>query len=270
MSELQNLPDHERASQLFGCWNSEPDTVKWFDRKWVRGIDGERVKKSLPIGCSKVISWDKANTEYSPKLKNTDADFTACIHMAKCKNGFYYIYGDFAPTTYDEYEKLYGKFRLASGARDNLMLLQAKHDGADTKIVIAQDVGADGKQVFQEIAKKFVSEGFKVYPSVTGTTKSKAVRFEPFLSAAQSGLVYIIEDSFPDQRTLNAFYRELEQFQPDENGKWRSSRKIKDDWCDVISDCFNFLCKDKVITTPNLHRLPQPPLTQKAISLADN
>lgn len=269
LSELQNLPEHERASQLFGNWNSEADIVKYFDRKWVRGIDGERVKKSLPLGCRMVTAWDKANTEYSPKLKNTDADFTACIHMAKCREGFYYIYGNFAPTTYDQYEKLYGKFRLNSGARDQLMLLQAKHDGSDVPIVIAQDVGADGKQVFQELAKKFIAEGFKVVPSAMATTKGKAVRFEPFLSAAQSGLVYIVEDSFPDSRTLNAFYQELEQFQPDENGKWRSSRKIKDDWIDVVSDCFNYLNTAKVYATPNLSALPPPPLSTKAIALSD-
>lgn len=269
LSELQNLPEHERASQLYGNWFAEADTVKFFDRKWVRGIDGERVKKSLPLGCRTVIAWDKANTEYSPKLKNTDADFTACIHMAKCREGFYYIYGNFAPTTYDEYEKVYGKFRLAAGARDQKMLLQAKYDGADTKIVIAQDVGADGKQVFQELAKKFIAEGFKVIPSAMATTKGKAVRFEPFLSAAQSGLVYIIEDSFPDSRTLEMFYQELEQFQPDENGKWRSGRKIKDDWTDVVSDCFNYLNNEKVYHTPNLSAFAPPPPTAKALALAD-
>lgn len=258
LSELQNLPEHERASQLFGNWHSESDKIKFFDRKWLRGQHGERVKKSLPEGCQRVVAWDKANTEYSPKIKNTDADFTACIHMAKDSNGFYYIYGDFAKTTFDEHEQVYGKFRKAAGERDQLMLLQAKHDGRETKVVLAQDAGADGKQVFQEIAKKFVAEGFKIYPSAASGTRSKSSRFEPFLSAAQSGLVFIVEDSFPDTRTLNAFYRELEQFQPNEDGKWRSSRKIKDDWVDTTADCFNHLCRVKTYTVPKLTALNDP------------
>jgi phage terminase large subunit-like protein len=266
LSELNNLPDHERASQLYGNWFATPDKVAFFDRKWVRGAAGERVKTSLPDECRKVISWDRANTEYSPQLKNTDADYTACIHMAKCKDGFFYIYGDFAKTTYDQHEQVYGKFRKASGARDNLMMLQAKHDGVDTPIVIAQDVGADGKQVFIEASKKFLSEGFRVYSSVSSISKSKMSKFEPFLSAAQNGLVFIVEDSFPDKRTLELYYKELESFQPDVNGKWRSNRRIKDDWVDVTSDCFNYLCREKVYAVPNLSAFTPPPLTAKALA----
>lgn len=269
LSELQNLPDHERASQLYGNWHATADQVKFFDRRWLRGPSGERVKKSLPVGCRKVIAWDKANTEYDPKIRNTGADFTACIHMAKCKEGFYYIYGDFANTTYDEYEKVYGKFRKSSGARDLLMLNQAKHDGKDVGIIIARDGGADGLQVFQELSKKFISQGYKTYGSASAVSKSKMAKFETFLSAAQTGLVYIIEDSFPDQRTLDMFYRELEQFQPDETGKWRSTRTTKDDWVDVTADCFNFLAKEKVYNTPKLSAFAKPPSTTKAQMLAE-
>lgn len=266
LSELQNLPPHERDSQLYGNWFAEAHTVKIFDRKWLRGVAGERVKPVIPEGSRRVRAWDKSGTEYSPKVRN-NPDFTACIGMAKCPNGFYYVYGNFAPTTYDEYEKVYGKFRQSSGARDLLMLQQAKFDGCDTPIVIAQDAGADGKQVFQEMSKKFFSEGFKVYSSAMAVNKSKAVKFEPFLSAAQNGLVFIVEDSFPDQRTLDLFYRELETFQPDNEGKWSSTRKIKDDWVDVVSDCFNFLNKHKYYETPNISGLStQPALTMKAVA----
>jgi phage terminase large subunit-like protein len=248
---LQNKPEHIRAAELYGCWFAEADTVKYFDRKMVRGPNGERVKKSLPLGCNKVIAWDKANTEYLPKLHNTDADFTASIHMAKCPNGFFYIYGDYHESNYDEYEKVYGKFRKSSGARDQIMLNQAIHDGNDTTIIIAQDAGADGKEVYQSMAKKFLSNGFRVKSAVTAVQANKFTRFEPFLMAAEQGLVYIIEDSFPDARTLEKFYRELEQFSPTlpDGRKWRSNRILKDDLCDVISDSFNYLNTAQVIPT---------------------
>lgn len=248
LSELQNLPEHERAKQLFGNWFASEDKPKYWDRKFVRGVDGERIKKRLPDHCMKVIGWDKANTEFVPKIQNTDADFTACMHMAKDRDGFYYIYGDFHESNYDEYEKVYGKFRKSAGGRDQIMLNQAKHDGTDTVIVIAQDVGADGKQVYQQMASKFISEGFRVKPSAMPVQTRKFDRFEPFLMACQAGLVYIIEDSFPDARTLELFYKELEHFAPMLNGKkWRSTRVLKDDVCDAISDCFNYLSKQQVI-----------------------
>ena len=248
LSELQNLPEHERAKQLYGNWFVEEDKAKYFDRKMVRGVHGERVKNALPLKCKKAIAWDKANTEYVVKLHNTDADFTASMHMAKCSSGFYYIYADFHESNYDEHEKVYGKFRLASGARDQIMLNQANHDGRDVDIIIAQDVGADGKQVYQEMSKKFLSSGFRVKSAVTSVQTRKFTRFEPFLMAAEQGLIFIVEDSFPDTRTLEMFYKELEQFAPTINGKkWRSTRTIKDDMCDVISDLYNYLNKTQII-----------------------
>jgi phage terminase large subunit-like protein len=232
----------------------------------VRGPNGERVKKSIPIGAVKVRAWDKANTEYIPKLNNTDADFTACIGMAKDKFGFYYIFGDFHESNYDEYEKVYGKFRKASGARDQIMLNQAEHDGNDTTIVIAQDCGSDGKQVYQEMAKKFLSAGYRVKPSVSATQANKFTRFEPFLMACEAGLVYIVEDSFPDARTLEVFYRELEQFAPTlPNGKkWRSNRILKDDFCDVAADTYAYLSQAKIHTVPKLGAINSP--TAKAVA----
>lgn len=266
LSELQNLPEHERAKQLYGNWFAEADTVKYFSRKMVRGINGERVKKAVPIGSNRVRAWDKANTEYVVKLNNTDADFSACIAMAKSPDGFYYIYADYHESNYDEHEKVYGKFRKASGARDQIMLNQAEHDGKETTIVIAQDAGADGKQVFQEMAKKFISHGFKVRSATTAVQSNKFTRFEPFLMACDSGLVFIVEDSFPDARSLELFYKELEQFSPTlpDGRKWRSNRILKDDHCDAVSDCFNFLSTAKTYTVPKIGHINSP--TAKAIA----
>lgn len=241
LSELQNLPKHERDAQLYGCWHAMPDQVNYFNRAWVRGIEGERVKQNIPMKSQRVRAWDKAGTEFVPAIKNYP-DFTACAGMAKDLDGFYYIYGDFHPDNHDRHEQVFGKFRKGAGERDAIMLKQAVHDGADTKIVIAQDAGADGKQVYQDLAKKFTSQGFIVKPSPMATNKSKLSRYEPFCSAAQAGLVYIVESSFPDKRTLEQFYLELENF----DGQ-RSTGTKKDDVVDSISDCFNYLSREQVI-----------------------
>lgn len=43
-----------------------------------------------------------------------------------------------------------------------------------------------------------------------------------------------------------------------------------DDYPDAAATVFTYLNSARIITTPNLHKLPPPPLTQKAVSLADN
>lgn len=264
LSELQNLPEHERESQLYGGWFAEPDRPQFFHRSMVRGVHGERVKPYLPSECRTVRAWDKAATEYVPKLNNTDADFSACMGMAKDKEGNYYIYGDFCDENYDPFEKVFGKFRKNSAQRDQIMLKQAEHDGKDTLLVIARDAGADGKQVYEEMAKKFISAGFKIRPSASGHTQSKFAKFENFLSACQAGIVYIVESSFRDARTLELVYRELEAFNPDPvTGKWKSTRLIKDDWLDSICDCFNLLAQERVYTVPK--PLPISAPSQKSL-----
>jgi hypothetical protein len=78
--------------------------------------------------------------------------------------------------------------------------------------------------------------------------------------ACEAGLVYIVEDSFPDKRTLELFYNELEQFAPTlpDGRKWRSSRRIKDDVADSCSDAFNTLNKQQVIPTIVMPTLARP------------
>lgn len=266
LSELQNLPEHERESQLYGCWNAVEHKPTFFNREMVRGKHGERVVSNVPLGATRVRAFDKAATEFNPKANNTDADFTACIGMAKDKLGNYYLYGDFCDENYDQYEKCYGKFRKNSAQRDAIMLAQAQYDGSDTYIVIAKDAGADGKTVYEELSRKFISKGFKIKPSKSGHTQNKMTKFEPFLCAAQAGLVCIVENSFRDARTLELFYKELEYFNPDPvTGKWRSGRNgKKDDWIDVVSDCFNWICSEKVYTVPRLAQVSQESPTLKA------
>lgn len=259
LSELQNLPPHERDAQLYGNWLVQKEKAEYFHRSMVRGESGEKVALQVPIGAMRVRSTDKAATEFSPKLNNTEADFTASIGLAKDKDGYFYIYGDFCPESYDPHEKVYGKYRKNSADRDNIMLKQAHYDGKDTYIVVARDAGADAKTVYEQISKKFLSEGFKFKPSGSGYNQNKLTKFEPFLCACQAGLVKIVESSFPDARTLELFYQELEGFDPDPvTGRWRSGRKKKDDWLDAVAEAFIFLSKEKVYTVPKLAVLDNP------------
>lgn len=265
LSELQNLPQHERDSQLYGNWFAKAEKAEYWKREMIRGINGEKVLSSIPHGCVKVSSYDKAITEYIPKLNNSDADFTAMCHMARTQDGNFIIYGNHCPENYDPHEQVFGKFRKNSGDRDRIMMKQAEHDGPDTLILIARDPGADGLQVHQEMSKRFIQKGFKVVKGVTSAQAGKFSRFEPFIMACELGLVKIVENTF-DPASLEAFYRELENFAPTlANGKpWRSSRKFKDDWPDSVSEAYNYLSQQKIYTVPKIAPINSP--TQKALS----
>lgn len=270
LSELQNLPEHERDSQLYGNWFAKAEKAEFWKREMIRGINGEKVLSILPEGCRKVAAWDKAITEYVPKLNNTDADFSACIHLAKSEDGIFYLYGNYCDENYDQYEQVFGKFRKNSGDRDRIMMKQAEFDGKDTLILISRDCGSDGKQVHQEMSKRFIEKGYKVVNSNNPSTKGKFSKFEPFMLACQLGLVKVIESSF-DPKTLEAIYREFEGFAPTlPNGKpWRSGRSggsasRKDDWCDSVSEAYNYLSQQKIYTVPKIAPINSP--TQKALS----
>lgn len=66
LSELQNLPDHERERQLYGNWYAMPQGANYWRREWIRGENGERVLSSLPNDvtlCAR--AYDKAGSEPS-------------------------------------------------------------------------------------------------------------------------------------------------------------------------------------------------------------
>ncbi|QDP59442.1 MAG: putative terminase large subunit [Prokaryotic dsDNA virus sp.] len=235
LAELNSLPRVERAQLLDGCWYAIPEASGYFKRDWLR-------KASCPpLGCREVRAWDKASTE--PSEVNRYPDFTASIKMLKDKNDEYYILGDYCPTNFDKKEPdIKGRFRRRSGDRDNIILAQAKHDGEDCIIVMPQDAGQAGATEFQESSKKLINEGFVVKKDPTPTQRSKLNRFTPFASACENGLVHIIESSFPDKRTLEYFYKELEMFDGE-----RSSSSRKDDVVDCTASAFNYLARQKVL-----------------------
>ena len=70
------LTEHERDSQLWGNWYSRAKTESLWQRQWIRGEDGERVKKrKVPFKTVKVRGVDKAHT--LPSDTNKYPDYTA-------------------------------------------------------------------------------------------------------------------------------------------------------------------------------------------------
>ena len=243
LSELQNLPDHERDRQLWGNWYARPSGSAYFDRKWLVPVD------KIPMGTKSCRAWDKASTE--PSEINKYPDYTAgSPRVHKCSDGFFWIVWDFLDDITDDINDSNipnGKFRKRAGERDQLMLKQAKADGTDCKIVIAVDPGSNGKDAFESTKKKFMAEGFDVVPDPMPSNKSKLVRFEPFASAAQDGLIRVVRSSFPNDKTYNAFMKECEAFDGE-----RSTSSRKDDWPDAIASAVNYLAREKTLPTFSL------------------
>ena len=240
VSELQNLPEHERDSQLWGNWYSRAKTESLWQRQWIRGEDGERVKKrkDVPFKTVKVRGVDKAHT--LPSDTNKYPDYTAFSpRIEKDSDGFYYLFGDYHNEITDPILKpsdkpVLGRFRKQAGERDALIIKQAKFDPPDCRVVLTKDTGA-GSGDHQYTLAKLTTEKIKVIEdqSTSNVAGKKLKDFLPFANACQQGLVYIVEDSFhPD--TLKEYYRELERFDGE-----RSTSGKKDDWCDATAMAFN-------------------------------
>ena len=237
LSELQNLPDHERARQLHGNWYARPTGSNYFQRDWL--IDAD----TWPEKAKCCRAWDKAAIK--PNDNNRHPDFTACSPRIYTYQGRFWLVWDTHRNNKDDMDNdkdIRGKFRLQAGERDLKMLEQAKHDGEECHIVFAVDPAAAGKMEFEHSAKEFLKEGFIVKKDSMPNNKSKIVRFQPFASACQNGLVYIVRSSFPNDATYNAFMKELEGF----DGEPSTTVK-KDDWPDATASAFNYISRMKTL-----------------------
>lgn len=249
VSELISLPPYKRDTQLYGNWLAKPTKNRMFRREFLRGLgdhpDYGKEEVVLPAKRQTCRAWDLAYT--APSQANKYPDYTASIKMHKCNRGYYYIDGGWHPEIYDEVkdgkeDKCLGRFRKNVGGRDEAMLKQAHYDGKKCTVIIPK-ASAAGKAEFEQLKVMFVNEGFKVAGASTGNAAgAKGLRFSPFCSAAEQGLVFILKDTFKCQHSLELCLTELEYF---EHGQ-KSTAKIKDDWVDGFSDSFTELQKTKV------------------------
>lgn len=237
LAKLKGQSRVNQARLLHGNWYAVEEASGYFKREWVKN-------KKAPLGAVSCRAYDKAATEVSEV--NRKPDYTASIKLSKDREGYFYIQGSFHPSFKDDDSDILGRFRKRAGSRDLLISHQAHQDGTDCKVVFAVDCGQAGKVEFFESSKKLIAEGFVVKKDPTPIQKSKLSRFTPFASAAENGMIFIDESSFPNKQTLNAFYNELEAFDGE-----RSTASRKDDWADGIASAFNYLSRQTII-----HNIP--------------
>jgi len=236
-SELLSLPEHEKLRQYYGSWYARPTGANYFQRDWLVEVD------TYPNKAKCCRAWDKAATQ--PSELNKNPDYTACSPRIYMFEGLYYLVFDVHDSIKDPKDNdkdISGRFRLRSGERDLLIKRQAQHDGTDCHVVFAVDPSASGKTEFESSSQKLTCEGMVVKKDPMPNNKSKLVRFEPFASACQNGLVRVVRSSFPNKATYDAFMKELEAFdgQP-------STVSRKDDWPDATASAFNYISRMKTI-----------------------
>jgi phage terminase large subunit-like protein len=247
---LEGMNDVDKARNLYGNWYARPEGNKLFKRQWVRGEEGERVKKyvDIPNGIQWFRGWDKG---YSvPSDTNKYPDYSACSpKIGKDSTGFYWLVGNYQADQLDddqknkkERERVYGQFRKLAGERDILITKQAIYDGGDCSVVLSKDMGA-GTTDHTYTKTKLIENRVKVVEdkSAKNTPDKKIKDFLPFCNACEVGLVYIIEESF-NPATLEGWYKQLEAF----NGE-RSTGLRKDDIVDSTALGFNSACSIRII-----------------------
>lgn len=254
---LEGMNEVDKARNLHGCWYARPSGSNYFDRNWLEKVE------ELPRKTAKCRAWDKAGTEPSDTYRYPD--YTASIRMEKDKNGFYYIIGNYHPSNKDEDSDIWGRFRRRAGTRDTLILNQAELDGNEVTVVLPKDPSAAGLAEYQESAKRLVQEGFIVKADPMPNNKSKLLKFQPFASACENGLVRIVESSFPNQATLEHFYKELEAFTDA-----RSTSTRKDDLPDACASAFNYICRQRVYKCVARNQIQSNTLAKEVLDNYDN
>ena len=228
--KLNSMPEAKRKQLLEGCWAAIENSGIFFVRENLKRVT------TFPPSVTLCRGWDLASSsDDTPQTKGCDR--TASVLMAKSADGYYYILSGTS-------------FRKRVGERDQEILRIAKRDGSDVPVVIPKDTGAGGASAFEYMSKALLSEGFIVKKDMSSATASKLKKAEPFFSAAQNGLVFIVESGW-EREQLELFYRELEIY----DGVSKSTKLRHDDYVDCVATAFNHLSKAQHIpkfTLPSL------------------
>ena len=232
IADLESLKRVDRDRLLHGCWTAREEASGYFKREFLHKED------SIPLNAICCRAWDKSSAV--PTEKEKFPDFTASIKLYKTPEGEYFISGEAHPENRDDYDKeMFLKFRAKPGRRDLIIQKQALFDGSDCVVVLPQDPGQAGATEYVESAKKLAGQGIIVKKDPVVSTKSKLQKYSPVAAAIENGFVHIVESTFTNKHTLEAFLKENESF----DGS-RSTRKRKDDWPDTLATAYNFLSQE--------------------------
>ena len=229
---LEGLNRVEKELLLYGNWEARPETSTYFQRSWCEQVTSYDESQVVRV----VRAFDMAGTLRSDA--NPSPDYTACVKMAKMKDGTYLIL-DVKRT------------RIRFGDWEKFIIENALEDRElhrDVTILIPQDPNPAAKAATSLMIRNLAEAG--LYAQSIRASTSKLDRFRPFSACAQPGFVKILKDCGHDlenksYNTLDFVFRELEAF----DGQRRRGESGHDDVADSLSDAFSFLASK--MTLPN-------------------
>lgn len=154
-----------------------------FKGEWFKIVDAN------PIPFSRVRAWDLA---YST---NPNAKRTAGCLMSKCRDGQNYRY---------HIEDIKAG-RWGSGARNKMIVEQAKIDGKGVHIVLEEEPGSGGPTQIDELIR--LLDGYAVTRTRAATEGSKILRADPMMSQAEVGSVSMMAGAWNQE-----FHNEVNGF----------------------------------------------------------
>ncbi len=250
---LDSLNKIDKARLKYGNWYLRATNSTYFNRSDLMKAD------RIPPGALCCRAWDKNGV--APSDVNKYPDRSTGQKMYKTRDDEFYISGEYHHSNFDTREpEVFGRFSYSPGKRDNIILNQAKMDGSDCTIVMPVDPGSAGKTEYIESAKKLARDGFIVKKDPVPPQRSKLQRFMPFSAAVENHNVYIVESTFPNKETLEAFYHELESFSEAGSGKI-----LKDDIPDAIASAYNYLSQARNVPIVCRNQTASPTKTKQVL-----
>lgn len=202
IQNLQSLSEVKRRIYLDGSWTAREEESGYFKREFCKTI-----LFPSPHPHMRVRSWDLAAT--LPSTASPDPDWTRGVLMSKDREGIY---------TIEDIQSL----RDRPHAVEKLVLETAQNDPPNTLVVIPCDPGQAGIAYSNGLKVKLAELGIPC--KIVKANKSKLLRFKPFSSLSEAGVVRFVKAEWLDEA-----YEELENF----NGAKNNGH---DDICDAISD----------------------------------
>ena len=252
---LDAMPTEKRNALLLGAWLDSADSGVYWKREWLKQAH------ILPPNITQTVrAYDLAGSIPTPNYRSPD--YTVSIKMSKCSEGNYYMTGDYVPSFTDEGTKILGRMRRTYSDRDEIILEQAQHDGADIHLVLPEDTASAGKEVFASKVEYFLKHGFIVKKDVAVSNHKKLTKAEPFFQACGIGKVFILENTFTPE-TLAWLYGELERFVGERSG---NSSTSKDDAVDMCATAYNYLARTKTVTLPNFTKIKSKTMAASLLS----
>ena len=171
---LEGQDRETKEALLYGNWYVTKQKEGYFKRKWVSVVE------EAPFVAKRVRGFDLAGSVEDEI--NRSPDYTATVLLSKKKEGGYCI---------EHAHRMRARFNTV----EEYILELSRSEPDDITYVIPVDAGSAGKAYARSLQQKIAKTGRHVVLHPSGN-KSKLIRFRPFASVCQAGVVSMVSASW--------------------------------------------------------------------------